>query len=109
MGRGRERHSLPLYYQACPSSQDWVLEVQGAGQIGSCQADEAGPCCAEFEVSMGHMHRNIQKAVGEMAMVRGRGLGSLAGKRSSFKGAWRTWVTEPKEGQVYKRKGCSTS
>lgn len=87
---GRKRHSPPFYYQACSSSQDWVLEAQGAGQMGSRQADEAGPCCAEFEVSMGHMHRNIQKAVGEMAMVSRRGLGSLAGKRSSFNGTWRT-------------------
>lgn len=60
---------------------------------------------------MGHKHRNIQKMGSgkEKAVVSWRVLGSLAGKRSSFKEAWRTCVTEPKDHRVYKRKRFSTS
>lgn len=60
---------------------------------------------------MGHKHRNIQKmGTGRgWAVVGWKVVGSLAGKRSSFKEAWRTWITEPKDSQVYKRKGSSTS
>lgn len=45
---------------------------------GSCQSYEAAPRWAEFEVPVGHVHGNIQKAVGGMAMVSWRGLGSVA-------------------------------
>ena len=45
---------------------------------------------------------------GGKAMVSWRGLGSLTGKRSSFKEAWTTWVTDTRKPKFPKRSGCST-